>query len=354
MNVAHPQLPPPTHVRVATKWLTFRQVVGAIPLFITVVTAQPSPVVVRLTPTSTVLQSPRHSALHLDRIRKVVIRENGDILTLGTDGPEIDVFENGGRHKSSFAGVENGSKLIAAKSFAVTRGGRVGIIGLFGHSVSVLRLAGDDVRASNALELPFAPASICSVGDDLFVSLAESEGAVFRISSKGTAALAFRVPVPPSIPPMQQHFHDAELMCSSNPEVIVAYTRMMPTVTAFSVSGRLLWKKNLTSFRQIELTQISSKQMVVSTPEGGYDEAISAFQVSPRIVALQYRTVITQKDYWDLARLPQTRFLSLADGAEIGSTNALPAVSAAVGSMAVGQVREDGRLKIYRRLGGSR
>lgn len=278
---------------------------------------------------------PRRPILRTADAPPAQVDPTGRLFVLDAQRNLIDVYGKAGAVQLSFPGPKD-QALVVPKLFAITSESVVGVIEMYGRHVSLFKVKGDDATLIRRLNFLAPPTSICSVGPDLYVYLSESGGRVMRITPAGDTLLAFRIPLPREIPSMQTYLYDAVLFGLESTKTIVAVAPLFPIVSAYSVTGRVLWKRTLTNFRQIEISQINENQILITTPPAGYQSFSNVFQITPSIVGVQTFMMFPPDTVISPSPRVETRFLSLADGTQLGKTGDAPAIVAASNSKLYG------------------
>jgi hypothetical protein len=147
---------------------------------------------------------------------------------------------------------------------------------------------------------------------------------------------------------MQEYLHDAALFGVESKKAIIAVAPMFPVVHAYSVTGRLLWKKTVAGFRQIKISQINENQMLITTPPSGYQSFSNAFAVSASILSVQTLLNFPADSALKSSPRVETRFLSLEDGRELAKVNDAPAIIAALRSNLYGVSSTAGGFQRFR------
>jgi hypothetical protein len=271
----------------------------------------------------------------------------GRLFVLDTQANLIDVYARDGAAVFSFPLDPPHSQQVVPKRFAITNQNVVGVIELYGRHVALFKAGGKGAVLIRRLEFPQNPSSICAVGKDLYVYLSESDGSVYRISSRGEASLAFKMETAKAAPPMQQYLHDVGLIGIESRRAIIAVQSMFPTVTAYSLKGERLWQTKLRGFKQIEISQINENQMILRPPASGYQTFFGGFSTGS-VVALQLSLTLPPRISHPFALPMETRFLSIRDGREVASSNEIPGVLGVSSSMLIGYDLATGGFQRFR------
>lgn len=291
------------------------------------------------------IEPPKRAIIDSGTLAGLQRTHNGDLLVLRKGSQSIDRYDLSGEYKTSFPEGEIAGRHLAPRAFAVTSNGVVGLLDTYGQSVFLFRLHKGSEKFLVAVNLPSAPVSICAGEKEFFVSLGESDGAVYRVSEQGTNSLAFKVDVPHGIPEMQRHLHDQNLICFAGQRTVLSYSESMPNLAAYSMNGMLRWRTRLKGFKQLEIGQETEYRMRISSPVGGNHRVVAAFLADPHVVAIQLQLVNQGRD---AKPNNETRFLSLDRGTELARTESLPSIATVSGRQAYGLATSFGRVTVYR------
>ena len=204
----------------------------------------------------------------------------------------------------------------------------------FEGDVYVLDAAGPRIRRwslaktkGRTKDIPLPPAdnttAMCRLGDALVVAGLRDDAVLHEYDVTGRQLLAFGRPftVTADDPPLAKRLLDEEIVaCDSGSRQIFVAAARLPMVRAYSANGKIAWEHEL---RDAHTPRIERQGggLVFGVPPGGAAQIGAVVVLGAGVLAVQIRREETNP-----AREPaiDTRYLSLADGQELGRQTGLP------------------------------
>ena len=270
---------------------------------------------------------PRPHLVRFGDLRAVQQLSDGRMLVLDKPTNTIDVYSTKMRFLFSLPKRADGRRIIPPKAFAISESNVVATLELTGQAISLYRITPTAAEIIRSIELPGAPTSICSIGHNFFVHLNESDRSIHEISERGQLSVGFKAGLPANVPPLGKFYYNADLSCVPDADEIILYSAGFPQLDAYSTSGRHLWRGRLKLFRPLPLIQRPDGGLQTPLEGAISDHIVSSVLVSSSVIAIQIRTLKKIGSAENPANPPQTRFVDVYSGREIGGSATLPLIA---------------------------
>lgn len=248
--------------------------------------------------------------------------ETNDVLLFGLDGQRMSRLSNTGTGGPRMASP---IRLAIGESKALyvldSQGGRLVRLAEQQHALTLVSTARTGLTGvSDLCELDrrlYVLGSIPYDDDSEIVHVLDREGAVVRSFGEplGTPGGFDRVA-----------YGVGHLYCSAVSKLVVAASRLFPTVRAFSVDGSVKWTTVLTPFRRVGVEETLPGTFEYRFPADSlWEEVVSLFSPSRGVLAVQVGRRKGRAGGSPYVRI-ETRFFSVSDGRELGTQTDLPIV----------------------------
>lgn len=171
--------------------------------------------------------------------------------------------------------------------------------------------------------------SVCAINGARYVmaNLASSptNGLVHEVSAAGTVRRSFGTPFGEIENPAVGYGH---LLCLTTPPLVIAASKLYPEIRAYTPLGKLQWTTPLPSFQPMGFRVEGRRVRFSYPPDSVWDQTVSVFSPAPDVIAVQVGRMRGPAGTSPYLRV-NTLFLSLSDGAVLGSQRGLPIVMAA-------------------------
>ena len=186
------------------------------------------------------------------------------------------------------------------------------------------------------VQVPGAGRTACVLDGVLHTTGAESDSLVFARRADGSIDRAFgtRLQVAPDDPDvLKASLSQQRMLCLDSERLIVVASQVLPEVRAYRRDGSLAWQTRLGDFKQIEIKRRGTTGILFGYGDG-YDYLSNLVELGKGTLAVQIAR--RTKDNLTPGSRPAiiTRFLSVADGKEIGEQRDLPTIGFSRGSKA--------------------
>lgn len=257
------------------------------------------------------------------RISDLIADGSGHIYVLDRYLGKVDRFDASGVHLATVGKEGEGPGEFSYPS-AVALWGEAD---LYVYDRSNLRLSrfateGDALTLVKEVPAPFSVGDICTLGDRIFAMGLFEGYVVHELSPEGEVVASFGQAEGEDAV-IQEYAYAGQLLCDEATATILAVPLTFPQVRAFAPSGELRWGVELTDYHKTVYERGSGDFMRPRRDASRKAHvAVGVVGVGPGVALVQMRLSSlepTGLDY-DL----DSRFLSLADGTEIGRRPDLP------------------------------
>jgi hypothetical protein len=273
------------------------------------------------------------------RISDLIADQSGHIYVLDRYLKKVDRFDASGVHLATVGKEGEGPGEFSYPS-ALALWGEADLYVYDRSNLRLSRFATEDDALTLVEEarVPFSAGAICTLGDRIFAMGLLEGYVVHELSSEGEVVASFGQAEGDDAV-VQEYVSAGRLLCDEATATILAVPLTSPQVRAFAPSGELRWGVELTDYHKtayergdgdfIRPRRDASRKAHV---------AVGVVAVGPGVALVQMRLSSlepTGLDY-DL----DSRFLSLADGTEIGRRPDLPRVAYVRDSVAYASVED--------------
>lgn len=273
------------------------------------------------------------------RIADVAIAGDGRIHILDDRLSAISVFTPEGRLLQRFGrpGTIAG-ELAGPLSLTVDGGSRL-YVGSLDHFVSIFEYTDGGYQFVKRLEVDFAPRSICTMQQILFVSGAalHSPYAIVSYDLDGRKRAAFGKAYASPNRLVNQQLQYGRLVCDASSNlVILATATALGEIRAYKPSGQSVWGLQVEGLRPIRLIDTPGGGYALQVPEGSYHRTQTLLLLRAGLLLAQYALVESRSSGSPpKVKRVDSLLLNSGSGAILYRTTHLPPLSAANGELAV-------------------
>jgi hypothetical protein len=272
------------------------------------------------------------------RVTDIVADESGHVYVLDRMLERVDRFDASGQQLAAAGHEGKGpGEFSNPRALAFWGEGNLWVYDPSNLRLSAFATDADTLTLVREVRTAFQPGDICTLGDRIFgMGLLEGH-VVHELSPEGEVIASFGEPQ--SDDPIIQDIASAgHLLCDEATATILAVPGTFPQVRAFAPSGELRWAVELADYHQTVYERSGGFIRPRPDASGKTDGAVAVLAAGPGVALVQLMLISVQPGGRDTEI--DSRFLSLADGTEIGRRSDLPQLMYVRGSVAYATVED--------------
>jgi hypothetical protein len=274
----------------------------------------------------------------IGRIVSVDVDADGRVLILDSQTPSLLVYDSTGNLVATHSARGSGpGEMLGPRSARWERAGAIRLLDPRNARMQRYTLNGQGIADAGAVPSEIVGSGLCRIGDEWFTQQLAPDGMLHGLDDGGRRLVTFAPMLDISQfvdqgvgPLMAVVFAAGPIACVETPDIVLALPTSLPTVRAFSPDGQPLWEVELDGYVPLEVEASPTSVRSHAAPGGSHVAlGIERWDDEAVLVQLEVRQPesVPLPDGADYHAI-ESRFLSLADGSELGRTMQLPRVGA--------------------------
>jgi len=190
--------------------------------------------------------------------------------------------------------------------------------------VTLYKLEGSQPSPLHRFRVAVAGGGLCRLHNAIYVLGASSRGIIHEYSLEGQWIRSFGDALMRAGPVLASNVTRGVVLCDDATGLIVIAPFTLNDIRAYTSTGELRWRAQLTDFHQRLIELSGDDGYRVTLPSSGASEVSSIFQLSDTLIGISIQLAVTR----DSLAQPATRLIELATGRERGQINGLPMLMA--------------------------
>jgi hypothetical protein len=261
---------------------------------------------------------------------RAAVAPNGDVYVVDASKGELHRYH--GTSSLQSASIPSSVRDLTDPLSVAANSRSAGVLSGDGLRIVVFADSGSVLRPVRRILLKQAATSMCSVNGRYYVLGFSTSGIVHEYSEAGTLIRSFGDPLIPGGELLQTGITRGYLACGGDRDRVVVIPAILPEMRVYDTTGVLIWRRSVPNYRTTIIHEASNGQTVSMTrPPGGYSRAESLGVVDSTLAILQTRDHPER----NVAGPLLTRFISISDAQQSGTSEGWPRLVAANGATVV-------------------